>query len=89
MLAAGTRFFTSPDYLESNTYANENILYYALRVMGREKVPADIQFKEFANTKIEDMTSAEATRASLLLITMIPLLAAVCGVVVTTRRKYK
>ncbi len=89
VLAAGTRYFTSPDYLESNTYANENILYYALRVMGREKVPADIPFKEFANTKIEDMTSAEAMRASILLITVIPLLAAVCGAVVTTRRKYK
>ena len=89
VLAAGTRYFTSPDYLESNTYANENILYYALRVMGREKVPADIPFKEFANTKIEDMTSAEAIRASILLITVIPLLAAVCGAVVTTRRKYK
>lgn len=89
VLAAGTRFFTSPDYLESNVYANENILYYALRVMGREKVPADIPFKEFANTKIEDMTSAEATRAAILLITVIPLITAAAGIVVTTRRKYK
>ena len=89
VLAAGTRFFTSPDYLESNVYANENILYYALRVMGREKIPADIPFKEFANTKIEDMTSAEATRAAILLITVIPLITAAAGIVVTTRRKYK
>lgn len=89
VLAAGTRFFTSPDYLDSNVYANENILYYALRVMGREKVPADIPFKEFANTKIEDMTASEATRAAILLITVIPLVTAAAGIIVTTRRKYK
>ena len=89
VLAAGTRFFTSPDYLESNVYANENILYYALRVMGREKVPADIPFKEFANTKIENMTSAEAIRAAVLLVTVIPLVTAAVGIVVTTRRKYR
>ena len=89
VMAAGTRFFTSPDYLESNTYANENLLYYALRVMGREKVPANIDFKEFTTTKIEDMTSAEAVRTTVLLVTVIPLFAAICGVVITTRRKYR
>lgn len=89
VLAAGTQYFTSPDYLYSNVYANKDILYYALRVMGRAKVPADIPFKEFANTKIEDMTSAEATRAAILLITVIPLVTAAAGIVVTTRRKYR
>lgn len=89
VMAAGTRYFTSPDYLESNTYANENILYYALRMMGREKVPADIEFKEFTTTKIEDMTSAEAIRTTILLVTVIPLVTAICGIVITTRRKYR
>lgn len=89
VLAAATTRFTSADYLESNTYANEDILYYALRVMGREKVPADIEFKEFANTKIEDMTAAQAMRDSILLVTVLPIAIAVCGVVITTRRKYR
>lgn len=89
VLAAGTRFFTTADYLESNTYANEDILYYALRVMGREKVPADIDFKEFADTKIEDMTVAEATRDTILLVTVLPILTAIVGIVITTRRKYR
>ena len=89
VMAAGTKYFTSADYLDSNTYANENILYYALRMMGREKVPADIQFKEFSSTEIEDMTSAQAVRTSVLLITVIPLLTALCGIVITTRRKYR
>ncbi|MBR5539718.1 MAG: Gldg family protein [Clostridia bacterium] len=89
VLAAATTRFTSADYLESNTYANEDILYYALRVMGREKVPADIPFKEFSNTKIEDMTASEATRDTALLVTVLPLFISVCGVVITTRRKYR
>ncbi len=89
VLAASTTRFTSADYLESNTYANEDLLYYALRVMGREKVPADIKFKEFANTKIEDMTAAQATRDTVLLVTVLPALIAVCGIVIITRRKYR
>ncbi len=89
VLAAGTRYFTTADYLESNTYANEDILYYALRVMGREKVPANIEFKEFAVTEIEDMTVADATRDTILLVTVIPILTAAIGIVITTRRKYR
>lgn len=89
VLAAGTRFFTSPDYLESNTYANEDILYYALRVMGREKVPANIDFKVFAETEIEDMTAAQAVRDTVLLVAVIPLFTCIVGIVITTRRKYR
>lgn len=89
VMAAATTRFTSADYLDSNTYANEDILYYALRVMGREKVPADIDFKEFANTKIEDMTSSEAIRDTVLLVTVLPVAFALIGIVVTTRRKYR
>ena len=57
--------------------------------MGREKVPADIDFKDSATTEIEDMTSAEAIRSTVVLVTLIPLLAAICGIVITTRRKYR
>ncbi len=89
VLAAATTRFTTADYLESNTYANEDIIYYALRVMGREKIPANIEFKEFSNTRIEDMTSAQAIRDTILLVTVMPLSFAVCGIVITTRRKYR
>lgn len=89
VLAAATTRFTTADYLESNTYANEDIIYYALRVMGREKIPANIEFKEFSNTKIEDMTAAQAIRDTALLVTVMPLSFAICGIVITTRRKYR
>lgn len=89
VMAAGTPYFTTADYLDSNTYANKDILYYAFRVMGREKLPVNIDFKEFASTKIENITSAEATRVTVLLVTVLPLLTALCGIVVVTRRKYR
>ncbi|MBQ4557208.1 MAG: GldG family protein [Clostridia bacterium] len=89
VMAACTKYFTTADYLESNTYGNEDILYYAFRVMGREKVPANIDFKEFATTKIENMTSAEAIRTTVLLIAVLPVAFAICGIIITTRRKYR
>ncbi len=89
VLAAATTRFTTGDYLSSNTYANEDIIYYALRVMGREKVPADIEFKEFTSTKIENMTASEAIRDTVLLVTVLPIAFAVIGIVITTRRKYR
>lgn len=89
VMAAGTKYFTTADYLESNTYGNEDILYYAFRVMGREKVPANIDFKVFATTEIEDMTSAEAVNTTIALIVVLPVIIAVCGVIITTRRKYR
>ncbi len=89
VMAAGTKNFTAEDYINSNTYGNKDILYYAFRMMGREKVPADIDFKVFSSTEIENMTSAQAVRTSVLLITVLPLAFAVVGVVVTTRRKYR
>ena len=89
VMAAGTKFFTSADYLESNAYGNRDLMYYAFRVMGRENVPADIDFKVFAKTDIENMTAADAIRTTVLLVTLIPLAVAVCGVVIVTRRKYR
>ena len=89
VMAAGTKNFTADDYINSNTYGNKDIIYYALRMMGREKVPADIDFKVFATTEIENMTSAQAIRAAVLLITVLPVAFAVAGVVVITRRKYR
>lgn len=89
VMAAGTRNFTAEDYINSNTYGNEDLLYYAFRMMGREKVPADIDFKVFANTEIENMTSAQAIRTAVMLITILPVLFAIAGVVITTRRKFR
>ncbi len=89
VMAAGTKNFTAEDYINSNTYGNKDIIYYALRMMGREKIPTDIDFKVFASTEMEGLTTAKAVRTSVMLITILPVLFAVVGIVVTTRRKYR
>ncbi len=89
VMAAGTKYFTSADYLESNTYGNKDILYYAFRMMGREKVPANIDFKVFNDTKLEGMTVKETIYTTVFLATALPIVIAACGIVINTRRKYR
>ena len=89
MLAAGTVCFDDEEWTSSNVYANEDVIYAALKQFGRESVPSGIDFKEYNNYDIEDMTTAEADRAAVLLITIIPSVIAVAGVVVCIRRKYR
>lgn len=100
VLAAGTTNFANGEYITSNTYANENILYYALRVMGRKKVPANIDFKVFKSEElgihtskytdeIEGMTLGEKFGAALPLCIAIPVLMLLAGTVVIIRRKYR
>lgn len=88
VIAAGTSNFTAFEYLSSNVYANEEILYSTLRATGREKVPAGIDFKVFKETKIEDMTTAEATRWTVGLVTVLPAAALLTGLYIVVRRKY-
>ena len=89
VLAAGTVCFDDEEWTSSNVYANEDVIYAALKQFGRENVPSGIDFKEYNNYDIEDMTTAEADRAAVLLITIIPSVIAVAGVVVCIRRKYR
>ena len=89
VMAAGTTLFTSNAYLESNTYGNRDLMYYAFRSMGREKVPAEIDFKVFADTKLENMTASDAITTTVLLVAVLPIVATVCGIVIITRRKYR
>lgn len=88
VIAAGTSHFTDAKYINSNVYANEDILYATLRATGREKVPADIEFKVFHETKIEGITTAEAARWTVGLVTVLPLVTLLAGLVVVIRRRY-
>ena len=89
VLAAGTISFDDDQWMVSNTYANEDVIYAALKQFGRENVPSGIDFKIYAKYDIEDMTTAEADTATVILVTALPLAFAVVGVVVIVRRKYR
>ena len=89
VLAANTVAFDDKEWTDSNVYANEDVIYAALKQFGRENVPSGINFKEYAKYDIEDMTTAEADRDTVILITVLPVLFSVVGFVICIRRKYR
>lgn len=89
VLCAGTVCFDDLEWTASNVYANEDVIYAALKQFGRENVPSGIGFKEYANYDIEDMTTSEADSWTVLLVTVLPVAFSVVGAVICIRRKYR
>lgn len=86
VLACGTTSFTSSDYLKSNAYGNADIIFSAMRAMGREKVPADIDFRVFEDETL-DITQQQATTWTVILTALLPSVVLVCGIVMFVKRK--
>ncbi len=89
VLCANTLCFNDPQWITSNVYANRDTVYAALKQFGRETVPSGIDFKEYANYDIEDMTTSDANTWTVLLIVVPALAFAITGTVICVRRKYK
>ncbi len=87
VIAAGSPSFASKQYLDSNAYANDDVIAAAMKATGRERVLAVLELKPFDKDDIE-VTTAEANRWTVAMTTVIPLIAAAVGVVVITRRKH-
>lgn len=88
VLAAGTADFTVSQYLLSNVYANSDVLYACMRAFGKERVPADIDFKVFNDYEL-DITTDEANNWTYGLIITMPVIILASSVVVSIRRKYR
>lgn len=88
VLAAGTSDFTASQYLLSNVYANSDVLYACMRAFGKERVPADIDFKVFNDYEL-DITTSEANNWTYGLIITMPVIILAASVVVSIRRKYR
>ncbi len=89
VLCTATADFTNEKYINSNTYANKDILYSAFKLMGRDFIPADIKFKVLESYEIENMTTAQANTWTVLLITLLPSVILLTGAVVCIRRRFK
>jgi len=87
VIAAGSPSFAAKDYLDSNAYANDDILSAAMKAVGRERVLAVLELKPFDKSDIT-VTTAEANRWTVAMTTVIPAIFAVCGLVIMTRRKH-
>ena len=58
-----------------------------MRMMGREKVPANIDFRMFEDASL-DITNAQATTWTIVFCAAIPSVVLVCGIVVWLKRKH-
>ena len=87
VIAAGSPTFASKGNLDSNAYANDDVLSAAMRAVGRERVLAALTLKPFDKDEIT-VTTAEANRWTVAMTTVIPAVFAVVGLVVITRRKH-
>lgn len=87
VFAAGSPSFASQSYLESQSYANEDIIAAAMKAAGRERVLAVLDRKPLDDSKIE-VTTAEADDLTAAMTAVMPILFALCGFVVVTRRKH-
>ena len=87
VVLCGSTDFASDKYLKSNSYGNEELLLTVFQMCGREPVPVGLDFKEFANYKIEEISGGDATKYTVAL-TIAPIVISLCvGVFVLVRRK--
>ncbi len=86
VFASGSPSFVSGDYLTSNSYGNADIIYAAMRAVGRENSLADLKYKPFDNTTLT-ITTAQSTRWTVVIAVIPPAIIAIAGVVVRIKRK--
>lgn len=87
VMAAGSPTFASGSYLESNAYANDDIIGSAMKAIGRERVLSKLKRKPFDDDEIT-ITTAESNRWTVAMTTVLPTIFAIAGAVVITKRKH-
>lgn len=87
VMAFGSPSFVSGSYIESNSFANEDIVSAAMKAIGRERVLAVIERKPLDDSDIT-ITTAESNRLTVIMTFAIPAVIALAGAVVIIRRKH-
>ena len=80
--------FASNEYLSSNSAQNKNMLLSLIQSTSSVQTPVNLDYKTFMQYEL-DITDRQAQSATILLATILPACAVVCGIVVITRRKHK
>ena len=87
VMAAGSPSFASGSYLESNAYANDDIIGSAMKAIGRERVLSKLERKPFDDDEIT-ITTAESNRWTVAMTTVLPAIFGIAGAMVMTKRKH-
>lgn len=87
MLVGSTDSFSA--FMGSNSYGNEKLLYNAMKLMGKEKTPSDIEYKIFDNSMLEKIDLNATKMWAWILICVIPLIVCAAGIVVWIGRRHR
>ena len=87
VMVTGSTDFALDSYLHSSAYANSEILYSAMRFMGKETVPTNIAHKYLEDESLEITTEA-ANNWTLAVTVIMPVIIFAIGVVIQIRRKH-
>lgn len=86
VMAAGSPSFAYNNYLVDGSYGNSDIIYSALKLIGRDRVLGDLDTKPFDDTS-SDATTAQAKALTFWLTFPLPAVIALAGVVTVVRRR--
>ena len=86
VVACGSSSYVDGVWLLSNSYANSDVIYNAMRITGRERVLADIEYKVLDDTELI-ITTVAANNWTVVLTVTLPVILAIAGAVVWVRRK--
>lgn len=87
VIAAGSPTFAAQSYLQSNAYANEDVLAASMKAVGRERVLAVLERKPFDKDDIT-VTTDQANNWTVAMTVVLPAVFGLCGLIVITRRKH-
>lgn len=87
VMAAGSPSFAYNNYLVDTSYGNSDVILSALKLIGRDKVLADLDLKPFDDTS-SSATTAESAKFTVCCALILPAVIAVVGVVTVIRRRH-
>ena len=87
VLISGTTGFAAPEYLNDPSYGNSDVLMLAMRLMGKEIIPFEIDFKVISSEAV-DMTDSEVNAWSVMLCALVPVASLAIGTLVYFKRRH-
>ncbi len=87
VMVTGSTDFALDSYLHSGAYANSEILYSAMRFMGKETVPTNLEHKYLEDQSLE-ITKEAANNWTLAVTIIAPVIIFAIGICIQVRRKH-
>lgn len=88
VFACGGTGFASGELLEDQSYSNRDVLFYTMRLMSRDTVPFEIDFKVMDNEGLKDITDTDAMSWTIVLSSLLPAIMLITGAVVFVKRRH-